>query len=88
MAESRICGIAPALFDFAVEGMAAQVGIILLFFDLALLQFLVARGHVTRNRFPFLTGFRTFQYNVISRHNRFIWKTAEYDLRGGTQPFF
>src|SRR5437667_435336 len=67
-----------ALFDFAMERVAAESRII--FFELKLfgLELFVARGGVARRRFTLLAGLRTLNGNDFPWHNwlRFLFPLA------------
>jgi len=53
--------MAEGLFDFLVQRVAAEIGIVFLFLDTLSHGFLVPRGEVTGNRFPLLLGFGALQ---------------------------
>ena len=62
---------ASELFDFAVNGVAPQMRVVLLFFYPFGLEFLVASTHVARNRFIFCFGFCALQDNDLTWHNSY-----------------
>jgi hypothetical protein len=53
-----------------MECVPAQVRIEFLLFNPALLELLVARGHIAGDRLVFAPRFSAFQNNVFSRHQK------------------
>lgn len=56
------------LLDFLVDRVTAQVGIVFLLLNPALLLLFVTGGHVTGRRFAFSAGFSAFQDDVFAWH--------------------
>ena len=58
----------PLPFYFFVQGTTTQKRIIFHLFHFFRLQLFVARRHITRNRFPFFTRFRTLDNHCLPGH--------------------
>lgn len=57
------------LLDFAVDRVAAQIGVVLFFLNTLGLELFVASAHVAGDRFAFRFGFSTFEYDNFAWHD-------------------
>ena len=57
------------LLDFAVDRVAAQIGVVLFFLNTLGLELFVASAHVAGDRFAFRFGFSTFENDNFAWHD-------------------